>query len=179
MKSARVAQYLADVKNRLWWRGLADPRTFEEIETHLYESVEDGLKQGLNLDDAQSLALKRFGSPAQVARLFENERLAALQNIFLAISVLGGIFFATIDSLPKFDDTGVLAFGLLFFCGLIGLIGARKPWLIGLAVGLWIPLHDIFTSGNTGALLALAFALAGAYAGWGINHLIRRSFRTV
>jgi hypothetical protein len=75
--------------------------------------------------------------------------------------------------LPKFDDTGILAFGILLFSGLLGLLGARRPWLLGLAVGIWIPLHDIPLSGNYGTLLALLFALLGAYLGWGLNRLIR------
>ena len=71
---------------------------------------------------------------------------------------------------------GILVLGMLAFSGLLGLIGGRRPWLLALAVGLWIPLYEILRSQNFGSLLALAFAFAGAYAGWGLNRLIRRSF---
>ena len=99
-----------------------------------------------------------------------------MQKILLGLAVVGGIAFAVIDSLPKFDDMGILAFGILFFSGLLGLLGCRRPWLLALAVGLWIPLHDIPGSGNFGSLLALLFAFVGAYSGWGLNLLIRKSW---
>jgi hypothetical protein len=90
------------------------------------------------------------------------------------LAASGGIAFAYIDSLPKFDDMGILAIGILIFSGLIALLGCRKPWLFALAVGLWIPLHDILVFGNFESLLAVLFTLAGVYSGRGLNRLNRK-----
>ena len=78
------------------------------------------------------------------------------------------------DAQPRWDDTGILAFSILLFSGMIGLLGFRRPWLLALAVGAWIPLHDILFTQNAGSLIALAFAFVGAYAGWGVNRLARK-----
>ena len=43
-------------------RGLADADTLDEIEGHLLESIQVGLQQGLTREQAESEALKRFGS---------------------------------------------------------------------------------------------------------------------
>ena len=177
MKPGLIEAYLRKLRTYLRWLGLADPRDLEELESHLYESYEDGLSRGLTSEQAQAEALARFGPPLRVAAQFEREKMTFIQILLLAVAVLGGLFSAYVDALPKFDDTGILAFGILIFTGLLGLLGARRPWLLGLSVGLWIPLRDIPLSGNYGSLLALLFALIGAYAGWGLNRLIRISPR--
>ncbi len=89
-----------------------------------------------------------------------------MQNLLLLAAVATGLFSAYVDSRPTWDDTGILAFGILIVSGLITLLGYRRPWLIALAVSIWIPLHGIFISHNYGSILALAFAFVGAYGGW-------------
>ena len=98
-----------------------------------------------------------------------------VQNLLLIVCLLGGLGFAYIDSRSNWDDTGTLAFGMLIFSGAICLAGFRRPWLAALCIGIWIPLQGIVLSHNFGALLALAFSFAGAYAGWGLNKIIRRA----
>lgn len=88
-----------------------------------------------------------------------------MQKIFLLVAVLAGLFFAYIDSLPTWDDTGVLAGAILLTCGLISLLGFQRPWLLALAVGSWIPLRGIFITHNFGSILALVIAFVGAYGG--------------
>ncbi len=98
-----------------------------------------------------------------------------MQNLLLAAAVLAGLFSAYVDSRPNWDDTGVLAFGILIISGLLTLLGARRPWLIALAVGIWIPLHDILITQNYGSILALVFALVGAYGGWLVHLAIQKT----
>jgi len=98
-----------------------------------------------------------------------------LQIVLLTVSLLAGVCFAYIDSLPTWDDSGVLAFRMLILSGVICLAGFRRPWLAALCIGIWIPLYGILSSHNFGTLLTLVFPFAGAYAGWGLNKLIRRA----
>lgn len=92
-----------------------------------------------------------------------------MQKILTGIAVLAGLLFAYVDSRPNWDDTALLVVGILGVCGLIALLGYHRPWLLALAVGIWIPLHGIFVSHNAGALVALVIAFIGAYAGWVIR----------
>jgi hypothetical protein len=144
MKKSQIQTYLHKLEHHLWLRGLADQNDLAEIEGHLLEAVEQGISQGLSQEKAETRALERFGSVKLVVSTFEKERKDAMQNILLALAVLAGLFSAYVDSRPTWDDTGILAGGLLIISGLLTLLGHRKPWLIGLAVGIWIPLHDIY-----------------------------------
>jgi hypothetical protein len=132
----------------------------------LLEAVEQGLGQGLSLEQAETQALERFGSIRTVVSTFQKERMDGIQSILLAIAVLAGLFSAYVDSRPTWDDTGILAGGLLIVSGLLTLLGHRRPWLIALAVGIWIPLHDIYLSHDVRMILVLLFPLVGAYGGW-------------
>ena len=176
MKDNRIQTYLRTLEHKLWLRGSSTPEIMAEIESHLLEAVEAGLHQGLNMDESEQQALERFGSIKVVANTFETERMDLMQNILLSIAVLSGLFFAYVDSRPTWDDTGILAGGLLLMSGLLTLLGHRKPWLIALAVGLWIPLHDIYLSHDFLLLLVLLFPLVGAYGGWIVRLGIRKTF---
>jgi hypothetical protein len=78
-----------------------------------------------------------------------------------------GLGIAWVDSRPGWDDTGVTAGLVILSAAAFGAAMPRHPWLWALAIGAWIPLVAIVQSRNAGALLALAIAFAGAYAGWG------------
>ncbi len=175
MKENRIQSYLQKLESHLWLRGLADKETLAEIESHLLESVEANLQRGLSKDDAEIKALERFGSVKIVASTFEKERKDVMQSILLAAAVLAGLFSAYVDSRPHWDDTGLLVGGLILISGLIALLGHRKPWLIALAVGIWIPLHDIYLSHDLRMLLVLLFPLVGAYGGWLVRLGIRKT----
>ena len=176
MQENRIQAYLQKLERHLWMRGLADKNDLSEMESHLLEAVERGLDQGLSLEQAQTQALKRFGSVKIVVATFEKERKNVMQNILLAAAVLAGLFSAYVDSRPTWDDTGILAGGLLMTSGLLTLLGHRKPWLIALAVGIWIPLHDIYLSHDFRMLLVLLFPVVGAYGGWLVRLGIRKTF---
>ncbi len=94
-----------------------------------------------------------------------------LQPLFPATGLLIGILLAYLDSLPTWDDSGVLVGALLLASGLLTLLGGDSPWLIALTVGVWIPLRDIYATHDFRILIVLLFPLAGAYLGW----LIRAS----
>jgi hypothetical protein len=175
MEENRIQAYLRKLERHLWVRGLADQNDLAEIESHLHEAVEQGLGQGLNREEAETKAIQRFGSVKVVVSTFEKERKNVMQNILLAVAVLAGLFSAYVDSRPTWDDTGILAGGLLIISGLLTLLGHRKPWLIALAVGIWIPLHDIYLSHDLRMLLVLLFPLVGAYGGWLVRLGIRKT----
>jgi hypothetical protein len=171
-----IAAYLKVLERELKQNGEFQAEVLEEIEGHLLEAVETNLRRGLNQAEAEAEALRRFGSVGVVRALFEKGRITLMQKILLGIAVLAGWFALYVDTRPTWDDTGVLAFGILFVCGALALSGYRRPWLLALAVGAWIPLHGILITHNYGSLLALIFALVGAYAGWafraGLNKLL-------
>jgi hypothetical protein len=98
-----------------------------------------------------------------------------MQRALLAAALAVGLLIAYVDSLPKWDDTGITVFALVFCGGILGLVVRRRPWLYGLAVGLWLPLRAIVLTHDFKFVGVLAFPLAGAYAGWGLHKLIAKS----
>ena len=177
MKPAIIQTYLRTLERDLWLRGLHDPQALAEIESHLIEAVEREQSRGLTLEEAQAAALTRFGDVKIVACAFEKERKAPMQKILLIVGLLAGLFFAYVDALPNWDDTGILAGMLLLTSGLLTLLGYRRPWMMALAVGLWIPLHDIFISHDWRMLLVLLIPLVGAYAGWAAHQVFRKTLK--
>jgi HAAS domain-containing protein len=175
MKDLRIQTYLRRLSRRLWIQGLADQETMAEIESHLLEALESGLQQGLSPEEAGKRALENFGSVKDVSAMFEKERNPMMQGILLVIAVLAGLFFAYVDSRPTWDDTGILAGAILLTCGLISLLGFRRPWLLALAVGAWIPLRGSLVTHNFGSVLALIIAFVGAYGGWLFRLGIRKT----
>ena len=92
------------------------------------------------------------------------------KRVGLAVAALGaGVVIGLVDSSPGWDDTGITA-GLLFLAaaGTTVLARGRTPWLWAALVGLPTPVLAIAQSGNTGSLLALAFAAIGATSGWAV-----------
>jgi uncharacterized membrane protein YccC len=91
------------------------------------------------------------------------------QIVLLMVALSLGFFITWVDTRPNWDDTGVTALAIFLCCCLLGAIESRRPWLLALAVGLWIPLFGIALQRNFSSLLALVIAFAGAYAGMGIR----------
>ena len=183
MAETQIQTYLRALKRQLWLRGITDAETLMEVESHLLESVEAGLRQGLSAQEAEQQALERFGSAGLVARTFEKERKDGMQKILFALAVLMGFLIAYIDSRPTWDDTGITAGTMLLSSGLLTALGHRRPWLIALAIGLWTPLYETYLSGNfrlPGVILLPLFILlitfVGAYAGWAVRLGIRKTF---
>lgn len=175
MKQGRIKTYLHALERALWLRGLADADTLAEIESHLHESVEQGQLRGLSPEEAERQALERFGSVKLVASTFEKGRNDTMQSILLTVAILAGLFSAWVDSRPNWDDTGILVGGLLLASGLLTLLGHRRPWLIALAVGIWIPAHAIYLSHDPRMLIVLSIPFVGAYVGWAIRLGVRKT----
>jgi hypothetical protein len=173
-----IQTYLYDLERELRRHGTFEPDTLAEIESHLYESVEDGLRRGLTREEAETESLKRFGSIKVVSSTFEKERITPMQKILLAVATISGLFITYVDSRPTWDDTGITAGVILLLCGLLALIGYQRPWLLALVVGAWIPLYGLFVTHNFGSILALIIAFVGAYAGWAFRIGIRKAFKT-
>jgi len=102
----------------------------------------------------------------------------ATQVMLLGCGVLAGILLAYVDSLPSWDDTGVLAGALVVTSGLLTLLGCRRPWLVALVVGIWIPLRVTYLSHDLRMLVVLLFPLIGAYAGWLVRLGISKTLKT-
>ena len=106
-----------------------------------------------------------------------------MQKLLFALAILTGLLIAFVDSRPTWDDTGITAGALLLSSGLFTLLGYRRPWLIALVIGLWTPLYETYLSHNfrlPGAILfplvVLLIPTFGAYAGWAVRSVIRRTF---
>ncbi len=182
MKGNRIQTYLHTLERQLRLRGFADVDTMAEIESHLRESVEAGVQRGLSPEEAEQKALERFGSVSVVAKTFEKERNSVMQKILLAVAVLTGLFIAFVDSRPTWNDAGITVGAMLLSSSLLTLLGYRKPWLIALAIGLWMPLYETYLSGNFSLpgviflpLFVLLICFIGAYAGWAVHLGIRKT----
>lgn len=172
----QIESYLRALKRQLWLRGVFDSNALAEVESHLLEAIEAGIRRGLNEDESERQALERFGSVKVVSLAFEKERNNLMQNLLLGIAVLAGLFSAYVDSRPNWDDTGLLVGGLLLVSGLLTLLGHRRPWLIALAVGAWIPVYEIIKSHDFMMLVILLIPLIGAYSGWLVRLGIQKTF---
>jgi len=172
----QIENYLRALKRQLWLRGVFNSDALEEIESHLLETVETGVRHGLSMEESERQSLERFGSVKVVSLAFERERNNLMQNLLLGIAVLAGLFSAYIDSRPTWDDTGILVGGMLLVSGLLTLLGHRRPSLIGLAIGIWIPLYEIYKSHDFMMLVILLIPLIGAYGGWLVRLGIQKTF---
>ena len=86
--------------------------------------------------------------------------------LLVPTALLLGALIALVDSSPGWDDTGVSAAMVLTAAGLMGALQPQRAWVWAFAVGSWIPLVGIaFDRFEYASLLALVFALVGAYAG--------------
>ena len=85
-----------------------------------------------------------------------------------------GVAIAVVDSRPTWDDTGITAGAVLVSAFIISMVAGRRPWLWAVLVGIWVPAITIRNGGDRAALLALVFALVGAYAGHAVSRLRRR-----
>ncbi len=90
----------------------------------------------------------------------------------LAVGLASGLAIAYVDSLPRWDDSGLLAGGLLVASTLLTGLGYRRPWLMALAVGSWLPLHNFLLSFDPRMFLVLVFPFAGAYTGWSARRIV-------
>lgn len=95
-------------------------------------------------------------------------------NIYFLLAEFSGIGIAWIDSQPNWDDTGITVFAILVLATLFGFLTFKKPWLIALAISMWIPLLEIIKTHSYAALFAFVPGFAGAYTGYLIRYLIKK-----
>ena len=77
----QIESYLRALKRQLWLRGVFDKESLAEVESHLLEAVEAGMRRGLGAEESERQALGRFGSVKVVSRAFEKERNNLMQNL--------------------------------------------------------------------------------------------------
>jgi len=100
------------------------------------------------------------GGPARVTR-----RRLGLAALALAVGVTIGLA----DSSPGWDSTGLTAGALFVSAAVLAGVAGDRPWLWALLIGLPTPILDIVRTGNSGSVLALGFAAAGAAIGWTVR----------
>jgi hypothetical protein len=93
-----------------------------------------------------------------------------------------GALIDWVDSRPHWDDSGITA-GILFLsAALLSFLWPRRPWLMGLAVGiaLWwdltiksIAAHDYTAGAILKPMLVFLFPMAGAYGAFFLRRAIR------
>jgi hypothetical protein len=91
--------------------------------------------------------------------------------IVLLLAIVTGLAVAWIDSRPNWDDTGITVLMVLCAATLWGYFSPRRPWLVALAVSIWIPIAGVVFSNNFGAVIALIPGFIGAYFG----HFVKKS----
>jgi len=96
-----------------------------------------------------------------------------MQKGLLAAALAAGLLIAWADSRPGWDDAGMTAAALVVAAAVVGFFARRRPWLFGLAVGLWMPLGGLVLKHDARFLLVVIFPLAGAYAGRSLGKLAR------
>ena len=136
-----------------------------EVQDHLRDSRDAAMRKGMSQSDAEEQAIAAFGDASLIARRFIMQRSwrRALKLLPLALALGAGM--AWIDSRPTWDDTGISAVAIFAVSGALALCEPTRPWLWALVIGGWFPAIEITTSGNWGALMALAFSCMGAFAG--------------
>ena len=142
MTSPRIDSYLAALSHELEQRGIAAETLLDESRDHLADAIEDAQDRGLSRDAAEHEATVRFGPPALVAERYALGKSRRLNRVVFALAIVAGIAIAYVDSRPHWDDAGITVFAMVTAAAIFGVVAPRKP-----------------------APWALAFPLAGAYAG--------------
>ena len=166
-----IEPYLADLRAALRLRGIPSSDLTDEVYDHLVEVADAAIRRGEQPMDACEAAMARLGAPATLAARLAIAEERAINRFVLPLAIVCGLAINWIDSRPDWDDTGVTAGLLMVTAGVFSFLAPHRVWLIALAVGIWIPLHGIVTTGNFSILLVLLFPLAGAYAALGIRKL--------
>jgi hypothetical protein len=94
------------------------------------------------------------------------------QVVAAALTLGAGVVIAWVDTRPHWNDTGITA-GAIAIVAAIGSLARVPPWLAAALVAGPVLVAEL--SGGIGVLLAIPFALAGAYAG----ALVRRRAKAI
>lgn len=83
-----------------------------------------------------------------------------------------GLLIAWNDTRPYWDDTAISVFLIITSAALFAFLAGKKPWLIALAVGIWVPLFIFFGTYDFKIFLVLIPAFIGAYINFFIKKII-------
>jgi hypothetical protein len=91
--SALIDAYLDRLLLALTGRPADMRRVLSEVESHLYDAVDEGIDRGLDAEAAVAEALERFGTPGQVARRYRRIDLSRplVREITSALAVLAAV----------------------------------------------------------------------------------------
>lgn len=92
-----------------------------------------------------------------------------MRKWLIVVAILIGWGITWLDSSPTWEGTEFTALLIVLSTGILGFFNPRRPWLIALAVGIWIPLVGVFIRHNFGGVLALVVAFIGAYMGYALR----------
>jgi hypothetical protein len=113
-----VERLLDDLFDRLAGSGSAGRRALAEAEDHLRSSVDEGLARGLDQNQAEEQAVRRFGSPARIAgelRLAHQGIGALLRGAFVGAWLIGAVALIAIGLSGLLNE----AFGRIFGPGFV------------------------------------------------------------
>jgi len=92
--------------------------------------------------------------------------------IYLIFSIIAGLLIAWNDTRPYWDDTAISVFLIITSAALFAFLAGKKPWLIALAVGIWVPLFIFYSTYDFKIFLVLIPAFIGAYINFFIKKII-------
>lgn len=93
--------------------------------------------------------------------------------LLLVAALAAGFIIPKIDTLKKWDDTGIIVFLIVGTTFILSVLKPSQPSLFAVLVATPIVLLNIYVSGNYGSLLSFAFAFTGAYICLVIQRTIR------
>lgn len=175
MTPPSVDAYLKQLRRELRRQFIIDKRIIDEVRGHLDDAIDRERERGTSPGSAESRAIQDFGAPELVAASFAADRTRILYRVLLAAATLMGGAIAYVDSRATWDDTGITAGAMALGAAALGLLGPRRPWLWGLAIGMWVPAYALVRKpglGSLAMLVVLLFPLAGAYLGRTVRGLL-------
>ena len=102
-------------------------------------------------------------------------RMDGRLTVALLLAAAAGAAIALVDSSPTRDDTGLTVMALLVAAGVTAAIAGRRPWLVALLVGGFVPLLEIPRGGGGASLFSLVFAGVGSGVGYMLGQVLEQN----
>ncbi len=90
----------------------------------------------------------------------------------LLVSILMGLVIYWVNTLPNWDDAGIIATSIVLTSAVISYFYKTIPLVWGLAISCWIPVFGIIKTGDYKMLLILLFGLIGSLGGYFVRKLM-------
>lgn len=107
--SPTIARFAADTRRELYGMWWTRRRIAEEFEAHLLDSVDALEREGVPEQEAERVALERFGSPATVARSLAHSRGVGVPTQLTRVGggalMLGAVAVAATDLMHEFSES--------------------------------------------------------------------------